>query len=380
MKRYNNLYHFITEYPNIEEMAHYVCSKTKNKNKVNKFELYFAENIYNIRNTLYNKNYTPGKFNIFIIKEPKLRLIMSQNIFDKTINHLCAKYFLVNILDKGFIDTNIATRINKGTHIGIKLTKKYINELKHKYNNFYYLKFDVKKYFYNIDHDILKNILKNKIKDKSALDILFKIIDSTDEDYVNDTINHLKINCINKIKKKNPSNLDELIKEISDIPLYEKGKGCPIGNMTSQIFAILYLNELDHFIKEKLHIKYYIRYMDDGILLSHDKEYLKYCLNEINNILDKYKLKLNVKKTRINSIKNGLDFLGFRFVLSNNTLVLKVRNNTKKRFIKKIAIYNSLRKHKFIDKVMYENTLASYRGHLGWGSCKNLLFVNYYKN
>lgn len=100
--------------------------------------------------------------------------------------------------------------------------------------------------------------------------------------------------------------------------------------MTSQIMAVYYLNELDHYIKEKLHIKHYIRYMDDGVLLSNDKEYLKYCLKKIEEMVHKYKLKLNDKTKIINVSKEGLDFLGFRFYVWNNKVVMKVRKDTKK--------------------------------------------------
>lgn len=97
--------------------------------------------------------------------------------------------------------------------------------------------------------------------------------------------------------------------------MYKTGKGLPIGNMSSQILAIYYLNKLDHFIKEKLKVKYYIRYMDDFILIHHDKEYLKYCLSEIKQELAKLKLQLN-NKTTISEIHQGVNFLGYRFLLS----------------------------------------------------------------
>ena len=101
---------------------------------------------------------------------------------------------------------------------------------------------------------------------------------------MNECICKLKKNEILKIKSSNLNEKEKLkrIDEIKRIPIYEKGKGLPIGNMTSQILAIFYLNNLDHFIKEKLHIKYYVRYMDDGVILSNDKKYLKYCLSVIN--------------------------------------------------------------------------------------------------
>lgn len=102
--------------------------------------------------------------------------------------------------------------------------------------------------------------------------------------------------------------------------------------MTSQIIASLYLNELDHYITEKLKIKYYIRYMDDGILISEDKDYLKYCLNEIKEILKEYDLVLN-RKTRIYKSSEGIEFLGFRFIIKDK-VIMKVRNSTKKRLKK----------------------------------------------
>ena len=130
----------------------------------------------------------PGKYNIFFIKEPKLRLVMSQNMIDKLINHVVSKYFLVNVFESSLIDTNVATRVNKGSGYGILKLKEYIHNLSFKYNQFYYLKFDIKKYFFNIDHEILKKLLRKKIADRDALELLDRIIDSTDYDYINQRI------------------------------------------------------------------------------------------------------------------------------------------------------------------------------------------------
>lgn len=156
MKRVGNLYHQITDIKNIKRMYDKrVRLNTKNKIKIEKFDQYYTSNILRIKEMLENKTYQPSRYNIFLIKDPKVRLIMSQNITDKIINHLVSEYFLVNVFDKTLIDENVATRINKGTHFGIKkLTsylRKYINE------DLYILKFDVTKYFFNLDHDILKN-------------------------------------------------------------------------------------------------------------------------------------------------------------------------------------------------------------------------------
>ena len=373
MKRVSNLYNKINDIDIICDMYDNIVSKnTKNKSKIERFNDYYSSNIINIKNIINSCNYKVSKYNIFLIREPKLRVIMSQNIIDKVINHLVARYFLVDIFDKSFIDTNIATRIGKGTHYGLIKVKKYLNEIKLENSNFYYLKFDISKYFYNIDHDIVKELIRRKIKDKDVLNIIDSIIDSTDSNYINTCINHLKEKELRKIRNLNISSKEKNIKieEIKSIPLYLYGKGFPIGNMTSQIIAILYLNELDHYIKETLGIKYYVRYMDDGVLIHEDKNYLIYCLSEIKIILSKYKLNLNPKKTEINSIKKELDFLGYRFSIKNNKVIMKLRNDCKKRFKKKMKLVYSLN-----NSILYNSLLASYKGHFKWGNCKGLLYI-----
>ena len=143
--------------------------------------------------------------------------------------------------------------------------------------------------------------------------------------------------------------------------------------MCSQIIAIIYLDKLNHFIKEKLHINKYILYMDDGILLHSNKSYLNYCKLEIEKYLRKLKLKINEKKTRVDSIKNGIDFLGFRFILKNNKLIVKVRTSTKKKFKMRMKKLNKLYLNKTIRYKELMQVKASYLGHLSYGDCSNLI-------
>ena len=376
MKRVNNIYHKICDIDNIMKFEHIISVNTSNKKKVEKFQEHYVENIYKIRDILMSKNYIPGEYNIFFIHEPKLRLIMSNNIQDKIINHLVAYYLLVEVFDKTFIDTTVATRVGKGTHLGLFYTKKFINDMKRLFgNDFYYLKFDISKYFYNIDHDVVKCMIRNKIKDKDAINIIDRIIDSTDDDYINKKIEKLKLKEIEKINNSSLSDKEKIIRieEVNKIPLCQKGKSAPIGSMCSQIIAVMYLDKLNHFIKEKLHIKHYVLYMDDGILFSHDKEYLKYCKEEIIKFLYNYKLSINEKKTRVDSIRNGIDFLGFKFYIKNNKIVLKVRNDTKKRFRRKMKKVNQLYLDNLIDYTEYKMVIDSYTGHLSYGNCNNLI-------
>ena len=294
----------------------YIVKGCNNKKKIYLFEKNKMTNINNINN-IYNKilNYNVSSYNIFLIKYPKYRIVMSLNMYDKVINQYITLKYLIPNLSKHLDDRNIATR--KG--YGIKLLKRYIEKNK-KYNKFYILKLDISKYFYNIDHDILKDMIKDKL-DSFSYNICSKIIDSTNESYINKKINLLKKN---NIKYGNRT------LELQSIPVYKCNKGLPIGNMTSQFFAIFYLYKLNHFIVHNLNIKYMIRYMDDYVLIHNDKNYLNKCLEIISNKLEKeYKLKLN-NKCKIYDSNVGFEFLGYRFKVINNTYNKVIRNLNRK--------------------------------------------------
>lgn len=383
MKRKSNLYNIITDINVIRNMYFDEISRTtKNKKKIENFSNYLSLNIVNIRNMLINNNVTFDKYIVFLIQEPKYRLIMSQSIKDKIINHLVAHHFILNVFEPSLIDSNVATRKGYGTKKGIDLLKKYINELKKNNMEIYYLKCDIEKYFYNIDHDILKTIIRKKIKDKEVISLIDKIIDSTNNLELNQEIERVCKKEIKKIEMLNISNKEKNLKinQIEKIMELKFGcKGIPIGNMTSQGFSIIYLNEFDHFVKEKLHQKYYIRYMDDFICLSNDKEELR-ILKDIfeKKLYNDYKLKLN-KKTQVGNLKNGLYFLGFVFKLENNKLYLKLSSRIKRVFrkrMKKISLKVSNDNYK---KEQIISVLSSYKGHLKSGNTY-YLYRKYTKN
>lgn len=364
MKRVNDLYQQMSMKDMLRLYQKQVRANTKNKHKIYKFEEYFTANITNVYNLFHSDDYKVSDYNIFLIRDPKYRIIMSQKMNDKIINHVMADY-LIQVLDSGLIDTNVATRKNKGTHYGMRYLKKYLNELKG--NTIYALKFDISKYFYNIDHKILKQMLQKKIKDKAYLKILFQIIDSTNEN-VNERIIKIKRKEIKKLEKSTMKDRNKRIKEIENIPLYQQGKGLPIGNMTSQIMAVFYLNEIDHYIKEQLHAKYYIRYMDDGVILSNDKAYLKWCLKKIRKIMAQYQLTLNKKTCIMNVSTNGIDFLGFHYYIMNQKVIMKVRKITKKRLRQKMKKLDYLYSKKKITEKDIMQVIASYQGHLKYGN------------
>ena len=185
-----------------------ISKNVKNKKKLVKFEINKVQNITNIIDMLKSGEIGHEHYNIFLIYEPKCRLVMSLSIKDKIINHFVTRYALEAKLTKYLDLRNVATRKGMGTDYGIRLVIKYLKKLK--YKNFYILKIDISKYFYSIDHEVLKSLLIDKL-DSYEYDLICKIIDSTNEEYINETIN--------KIMKKN--NIE--------IPLYYHGRGLPIG-------------------------------------------------------------------------------------------------------------------------------------------------------
>ncbi len=304
-----------------------IKKNTKNKRKIYRFERYLSINITKVCYILNNNLYNSMRYNIFMIKYPKYRIIMSLNIKDKLINHYVARYVLMPNLERYLDIRNAATRKDMGRDYALDLLKKYLEKFKNK-KHCYVLKLDISKYFYSIDHEILKNMIRDKIN-AEEFSLMETIIDSTNYPYINKQID--------KLKSLELENAVERIDEIKSIPKYEKGKGLPIGNMTSQFLAIYYLNELDHKIVHDFHLKYYLRYMDDFVILCDDLKYLKEKQKEIIDILsNEYKLNVNMKKTSIVNIKEGFTFCGYRFRIIDGKTVINVSSDTRRRVKKRI--------------------------------------------
>ncbi|MBQ9181570.1 MAG: hypothetical protein IJ134_02950 [Bacilli bacterium] len=311
----------------------------KNKNKLINLEMHKSEHLKYIVDVLNGIEPLIHKYNIFLIYEPKPRLIMSLSINDKIINHYYTTNYLIPKLEKKLDDRNVATRIGKGTDYAINLVKKYIEFYKRKNKIFYVLKIDISKYFYRIDHDILKAMLKTDLSD-CEYNFVCKIIDSTNYDYINSNIKKIL---------KNNKNLK--------VPLYEYGKGLPIGNLSSQCLSIYYLSRLDHYIIHTLKLKHYVRYMDDFLIFSDDLLYLKKCkeiiINKLNN---EYKLDISINKTFITSSKYGFTFLGYKFFIQNKKTIMIVKRssvkNMKKNVKKKIYLYKN-------EKLKFETYFSS---------------------
>lgn len=308
MKRKNNLYQDLYKLENIEEAFREICQNTKNKEKVAYFKEYKCLYLSRIYELLEQRKYKVGPYNIFYIYEPKKRRVVSQKLVDKVINHLVSKHILIPSIMPCLIDTNVASRKDMGCKAGIEFARKFHRKFSINYNTYCILKIDIHNFFGSINHDILKAKLRKKIKDKEALKIVDDIIDS-------DNI------------------------------------GLSIGNMTSQILAIFFLNDLDHFIKEDLHIKGYVRYQDDMLLFHESKEYLRECLSKIKNFIENDGLTLN-PKTRIYKNTDNFIFLG----RSGNGNYARYRT-VKRKLKKRKFLYNSNK----ISLASYTTSLMCYK-------------------
>ena len=358
MKRKNVLYENMISYNNILSVYKKIKNSTKKKKEVYNYELNLNQNLLDTLFSLSKSTYVFSNYNIFLVREPKYRLIMSESFPDKVVNHLFSKYVLSYALQSTLINSNVATRKDKGSKEAYRLFIKYTNKLIYEKKKNYVLKIDISKYFYNINHNILMNMVSEKIKDERVLNMLKVILDTTDNDYINKTILSVVNREIYKVNKLNisTSEKEKLINELKSIPLYRKGYGLPIGNMSSQILAVFFLNKVDHFIKEKLGCKYYIRYMDDLVILGNDKEELKNIFESVSKYIESFDLNVN-KKSGIYSLSNSVNFLGYNFKVFNNKLIIRYRSDTIKRVNKR------LKNLKVYDNEMYLKSVASYKGY-----------------
>ena len=298
-----------------------------------KFEVNLLEALNLLSYQLKTKKYTLSLYNTFEVYEPKRRVVMSNSYKDKVVQHSLCDNVLEPILTRSFITDNYASQVGKGTHYGLDRLQEFLRRFYRKNGiDGWILKGDISKYFYSIRHDVLKTLIRRKITDPDVLWLVEMIIDST-----------------------------------------EGNIGIPIGNQSSQLFALLYLNNLDHFIKEKLGIKYYGRYMDDFFLIHEDKAYLQYCRAEIEKHVAAIGLSLN-NKTNIYPLRNGVDFLGFHTYLTETGAVIrKVRRRSKNNMKRKLKKMRGLVERGKITTATVEQSCQSWRGHAAKGNCYHLI-------
>ena len=316
MKRIGELYNKIYNFNNLYE-AYLKARKNKRyRLEVMTYTNSLEENLITLQNELIWGKYKIGNPRIFTIFIPKIREIKALPFRDRVLQH-ALNTVIEPYFERSFYNYSYACRKDKGTHKASLKVQEWLYIAEKNNKNLYCLKCDIKKFFNSVDLKILVEILSRKIKDKKVI---------------------------------------WLIKQI----LGKSQKGMPIGSLTSQLFANIYLNELDKFVKHSLKMKYYIRYMDDFIIFSESKSELHYILNEIENFLKtKLELELN-NKTRIHPVKTGVEFVGYIHFYNK----IRIRKSSWKRFKKNLKTTKKSSDKNTINKETYNNTISSYYGHL----------------
>ncbi|MDR3136427.1 MAG: RNA-directed DNA polymerase [Coriobacteriales bacterium] len=309
----------------------------RHKSEVIKFEMDLANNLAIMQQRLINKTYVMRGYYDFVIYEPKRRDIFAASYPDRVLLHCLCDTVLMPLLQKRVIHDNAACQVGKGTHFAIKRLSRFMHRHYQQHGaTGYFLKCDITKYFANIDHQVLKDRLTKAVADKDARALLFHFIDSYETAGLS-------------------------------------GKGLPLGNQSSQCFAIYYLDPLDRFIKEVLRIKHYVRYMDDLILLHRDKKFLQVCLVQIRDFAQrKLKLTLN-EKTQIFPLRNGTEFLGWRFYLGKTgKIIRRLKTQSKLRYKRRLRKLHKDHVSGTIALKDLTSSLASYKGHLIHGHAYKL--------
>lgn len=327
MKIFKNIFKDIISLENLFVAWDEFKKDKQKKSDVLRFEWRLEENIFDLYRDLKNHIYQHGPYTSFYIKDPKLRHIHKATVRDRVLHH--AVFAILNpIFESTFIPNSFSCRIGKGTHKGVNCLAKMLRKISRNHTkSCFILKCDIAQFFASVNHQILLEIISKKIKDDKAIWLIKEIIESFNSEE----------SC-----------------------LFNK-RGVPIGNLTSQLFANIYLNKFDQFVKHKLKVRHYLRYTDDCIIGARDEKYLKKILKPIKIFLkEKLGLNFHPQKIIIRKFKQGIDFLGY-MLLPHYRLI---RMRTKQRIFRKLKQRVKEYKEELISQRALEQSLQSYLGVL----------------
>lgn len=307
-------YHSIISIENLFAAWKEFLAGKKQKNDVQAFFAMLMSNLITLHDDLANFSYVHGPYTYFKINDPKPRDIHKAMVRDRLLHHAIHR-ILYPHCSKKFIADSFSCQLGKGTHKAINRFRKFAYQVSRNHTRTaWVLKCDIRKFFANIDHEILKRILQKYISDADIIWLLNRVIGS-------------------------------------------HTPGLPLGNLTSQLFVNVYMNEFDQFVKHKLKIKNYIRYADDFVIMSGDKIRLECLIPKIQKFLtDHLKLELHPSKLFIKTLASGVDFLGWVYFPDHRVL----RTVTKRRMLKNIIKKNDLR------------TTQSYLGLISHGNTQKI--------
>ncbi len=299
LKRIGNLFKAAFSYENLYQAYLDARKGKRKKNACFNFEINLGANLAELHGQLHADVYKPGLYKKFFVYEPKQRTIYAPAFRDTVVQHAIYR-IIYPIFDRVFIDTSFACRKGMGTHKASAYTQKALQACP---GDSYTLKLDIRKFFYSINRSILRKLVGRKIKDRRMVDVMMMFAEM------------------------------------------ETPEGIPIGNLLSQIYALIYMNPVDHFIKRVLKVKHYVRYVDDFILIGITRGQCLFYREQIVKFI-KEKLSLELSKSTIQKVKKGLNFVGYRTWKS-------------KKFIRKYSLY----KFRRMVKKRNQQAVVSILGH-----------------
>lgn len=327
MKIYKDLFNRIASLENIVTAWEEFRSDKGKKADVQAFEFSLEQNLFSLHRELQNRTYSHGPYTGFYIRDPKVRHIHKAEVRDRVLHHAVFR-ILNSVFEKTFIANSFSCRVGKGTHKGVLAAESMLRKESRNYTRTCYaLKCDVRKFFDSIDHEILLAILKKRIVDPDAMWLMEQIVRSF---------------------------------SAGQTTLFDR-HGLPIGNLTSQLFANVYMNEFDQFVKHEMKVKHYARYTDDFVVVSTDIKYLEGLIEPFQNFIsDKLKLTLHPKKISIRDVGQGIDYLGY-VILPHYRLL---RSKTKRRIFRKLKARVRQYRQGQLDEKTLSQSLQSYLGAL----------------
>lgn len=341
MKRFFHLYEKVCAFDNLLRAFYKARKGKRDKSNVAQFEANLEWELLRMEEELRDGSYQPGPYRTFMIYDPKKRMISAAPFRDRVVHHALCN-IIEPIFEKTFIFHTYANRRGKGTHAAIR----HCQYLMRQYE--YVLKADIRKYFPSIDHEILKRRITRKIGCRRTLDLIELIID-----------------------RSNPQ--EEIANYFPGDDLFtvaHRRKGLPMGNLTSQFFANIYLSGFDHFVKEELRVKGYIRYVDDVVLFGNDKAALHQIRQEMERYLaEMLRLRLHRNKTVVFPTRLGVNFLGQRIFRTHRRLKKENLIRFRRRMRKRLQLYRAGE----ISSEKMEQQLNAWRGHATQADTEKLL-------
>jgi retron-type reverse transcriptase len=339
LKRFGGLWESIVSWENILEAARKAMKGKRGTDCVRRFEWSLMDVLYRLRSELADCSYRPGPYTTFSIHDKKSRMISAAPFRDRVVHHALCNV-IMPIFEKTFVDTSFANRASKGTHRAVLLAQRHLRDHE------WYLQMDIRKYFPSIDHAILKRVLASKIKCPRTRALIDLVIDGS-----------------------NPQEpVDEYYPGDDLFSPFERRRGLPIGNLTSQYFANIYLSPLDHFVIERLRIHAYIRYVDDFVLFSDERNELSAALLAVKAFLAQYRLRIHDKRAQVRPVASGLTFLGYRVFPCR----IRLRRDNPIAARRRIASkYEALRSG-MIDTAAFRTSLMAWLGHAKLCNAKGL--------